>query len=152
MHKNLGWKLLIAKLALASFVCAASAQAQFSPISFDELKPVFEQTLQLQRDVTSAGKAIVAARAGLTNSLCFAALSTSLTLLTADLLHLQTLVRLAEQMHDPEDAKIALSQLKDGSVALHARILADRSSVSQTPDNCEANSFVAEKTQELLKL
>jgi hypothetical protein len=155
MFKHLGWKLLIAKLTLASVACSASAQGQFSPISFDELQPVFERTLQLQRDVMSTGKGILVGRqsqTGLTNSLCFLSLSTSLAHLTADLWRLQTLIRLAEQMHDPDDARIVLLQIKDGSVNLQARLEADRPSVNQTPNNCETNAFVATKAQELLNL
>jgi hypothetical protein len=152
MCKHLGWKLLIAQLALASVICSASAQGQFSPISFDELRPVFERTIQLQKDVMSAGKGIMAARSSLTNALCFALLSTSLTLLVADLYQLQTLVFLAEKMHDPDDAKIVLSQLKDDSVRVQERIEIDRSSVNQTPNICETNTFVAVKAQELLNL
>jgi hypothetical protein len=55
-------------------------------------------------------------------------------------------------MHDPDDAKIVVSQLKDGSVRLQGRIEIDRPSVNQTPNNCETNSFVAVKAQELLNL
>ena len=94
----------------------------------------------------------MAARTGLTNSLCFSALSVSLTLLSADLLRLQTLVFLAEQMHDPYDAQTVLSQIKDGSVALLARIETDRRSINQTPNSCPTNTFVAVKAQELLNL
>jgi hypothetical protein len=145
------WKILIIKLALASVACSASAQG-LSPIALEELQPVFDRTIQLQRDVISAGRGIVAARTGLTNSLCFSALSVSLTLLSADLLRLQTLVFLAEQMHDPYDAQTVLSQIKDGSVALLARIETDRRSINQTPNSCPTNTFVAVKAQELLNL
>jgi hypothetical protein len=148
----IGWKLLVAKLILVSVACSASAQGQFSPISFDELQPVFEQTAQLQKDVVSAGKGIVDARAGLTNALCFASLSTSVTLLNTDLWRLQTFVFLAEQMHDHHDAQMVLSQIKDNSVAVQERIAADRLSVNQTPSSYPTNTFVAVKAQEVLNL
>jgi hypothetical protein len=60
---------------------------------------------------------IICRQTGLTNSLCFTALAASTTLLTADLWRLQTLTYLAEKMHDPDDAQMVLSQIKDGSVA-----------------------------------
>jgi hypothetical protein len=149
---RIGWNLLVAKWILVSVACSASAQGQFSPISFDELQPVFEQTAQLQKDVVSAGKGIVDARAGLSNALCFASLSTSITLLNADLWRLQTLIFLAEQMHDPHDAQMVLSQIKDNSIAAQERIAADRLSVNQTPSSCPTNIFVAMKAQEVLNL
>jgi hypothetical protein len=55
-------------------------------------------------------------------------------------------------MHDPDDAQMVLSQIKDGSVALLARTETDRRSINQTPNSCPTNTFVAVKAQELLNL
>jgi hypothetical protein len=143
----------MAKLALASVVCSASAQG-LSPIT-TELTPVFERTLQLNRDIHSAWGAILTARpnqTALQNSLCFTALAESTTLLTADLFHLITLIYLANKMHDADDTKEVLSLIKDGSVNLQSRIEKDRRSVNQTPNDCPTNSFVAVKAQEVLNL
>ena len=127
-------------------------RANLSPIAFEELGPIFDRTLQLQRDVLSAGKGIVTARAGLPNASCFLLLSQSLTQFTSELLRLQTLVLIAEDMHDPYDVKAVLSQVKDVSAALLKTIEADRPSVNQVPSNCPTNNFVAAKAQELLNL
>jgi hypothetical protein len=99
----------------------------------------------LQRDVLSAGKGIVTARAGLPNALCFFQLSQSLTQFTSELLRLQTLVLIADDMHDPYDGKAVLSQVKDVSAALLKTIEADRPSVNRVPSNCPTNNFVAVK-------
>jgi hypothetical protein len=140
-----GWKLLMVKLALASVTCSASAQG-LSPIAFEELKPVFDRTIQLQRDVLSAGKGIVAARAGLSNALCFFELSQNLTQLTSELLRLQTLVLIADDMHDPYDVRTVLSQVKDVAAVLLKTIEADRPTVNRVPSDCPTNNFVAAKS------
>ena len=121
-------------------------------IALEELAPIFDRTVQLQRDVLSAGNGIVAARAGLPNALCFLQLSQSLTQFTSEVLRLQTLVLIADDMRDPYDVKAVLSQVKDVSAALLKTIEADRPSVNRVPSNCPANNFVAAKAQELLNL
>ena len=89
---------------------------------------------------------------GCRTRLCFLQLSQSLTQLTSELLHLQTLVLIAEDMHDPYDVKAVLSQVKDISGALLKTIEDDRPSVNRVPSNCPTNNFVAVKAQELLNL
>jgi len=148
---RIGWKLLITKLALASLACSASAQG-LSPIALEELKPIFDRSAQLNRDVLSAARGILVARAGLTNAQCFFQLSLSLTELNFELVRLQTLVFLADEMHDPYDVRTVLSQVKDISATLLKTIEDDRTSVNRVPSDCPTNSFVAVKAQEVLNL
>jgi hypothetical protein len=146
-----GWKLLMVKLVFASLACSAGAQG-LSPITFEELKPIFDRTIQLQRDVLSAGKGIATARAGLSNTLCFLELSQSLTQLTSEQLRLQTLILIADEMHDPYDVRTVMLQIKDVAAALLKVIEADRPAVNRVPSDCPTNNFVAVKAQELLNL
>ena len=148
---RIGLKRLMTIFALASLTCSARAQG-LSPIAFEELKPIFDRALQLNRDVLSAERGILIARAGLANAQCFFLLSLSLTELNSDLLRLQTLVLIADDMHDPYDLRSVLSQVKDVAVTLLKTIEDDRPSVNRVPSNCPTNSFVAVKAQELLNL
>ncbi len=148
---RVGWKLLIAQLALASVVCSASAQG-LSPIAFEELKPIAERSLQLNGDVTSATRGILVARAGVPNALCLMKLSMSVTEFNSELLRLQTLILISDGMHDTYDVRMVLAQVKDISATLLKSIEADRPFVNQVPSDCPTTAFVAVKAQELLNI
>jgi hypothetical protein len=155
-HKRRAAKVLTVTFALAASAYSASAESlnipQISPIRFEDLQPVFDRAIQLQKDVLSAGKGIVDARAGLTNALCFLQLYQSVAQFNSELLRLQTLVLIEGDMHDPYDARTVFAHIKDGSVGMIERIEADRPYVNRVPSNCPTNGFVAAKSQELLNL
>ena len=145
------WKLLTTIAALASVAFSAGAQG-LSPIAFEELKPIAERSLQLNGDVTSATRGILLARAGVTNAICFINLSMSVTEFNSELLRLQTLILIADEMHDPYDARKVLLQVKDISATLLKGIEADRPFVNHVPADCPTTAFVAVKAQELLNI
>jgi len=146
------WKLLlITQLALVNLACPANTQG-LSPISFDELQPIFDRSIQLNRDVASAARGIIVARAGVANAICYFKLSMSVTEFNSELLRLQTLVVIAEDLHDPYDARTVLSQVKDISSTLLKTIEEDRPFVNQVPSDCPTTSFIAVKAQELLNV
>jgi hypothetical protein len=138
--------LLAVGLALSVTVASAQDRSDFKQIA-----DLQQRAAQLNLDILSAEKGY-AVRSSMLDVTCFGVARTDATLLTSQSLRLMTVIFIAVQMRDPDDARVVTKAVNDIAKELLENIRLSRPRLNELPGACPSNSFLSAKVQELLNL